>query len=142
MRATSVLLVESARTNGVSFASALKRKYQVRVAHTGKQALAMIKTSRPDVVVLDAASMRTSGNRIVDRMRALHGELPIIHIRPEGSGSGESAADVLLTPPFTSRKLINRIERFSAATHGYRLEVGPFCLNPEQQTLTTPPKKS
>ena len=138
MRATSVLLVESARTNGVSFASALKRKYQVRVAHTGKQALAMIKTSRPDVVVLDAASMRTSGNRIVDRMRALHGELPIIHIRPEGSGSGESAADVLLTPPFTSRKLINRIERFSAATHGYRLEVGPFCLNPEQQTLTTP----
>lgn len=138
MRATSVLLVESARTNGVSFADALKRKYQVRIAHTGKQAVAMIQTSRPDVVVLDAASLRTSGNRIVDRMRALHTELPIIHIRPSDRARGESAADVLLTPPFTSRKLINRIERFSSASHGNRLTVGPFCLSPEQQTLTTP----
>lgn len=138
MRATSVLLVESARTNGVSFAEALKRKYQVRIARSGKQALAMIETSRPDVVVLDAASLRTSGNRIVGRMRALHGELPIIHIRSQDRSRGESAADVLLTLPFTSRKLINRIERFSAASQGNRLTVGPFCLSPEQQTLTTP----
>ena len=138
MRATSVLLVESARTNGVSFASALQRKYEVRIAHSGKQALAMIQSSRPDVVVLDAASLRTSGNRIVAKMRTQHGELPIIHIRPQDRTRGESVADVLLTPPFTSRKLINRIERFSAAAHGNRLTAGPFCLIPEQQTLTTP----
>lgn len=138
MGATSVLLIESARTNGISFADALKSRYQVRIAHSGKQGLAMVQANRPDVVVLDAASLRTSGNRIVARLRALSGELPIIHIRPSDKAGGESAADVLLVPPFTARKLINRIERFASSAQGDRLEVGPFCLSRQQQTLTTP----
>lgn len=132
------MLIESARANGVSFAAALGRKYQTRIAHSGKQAVTMVRASRPDIVVLDAVSLRTSGNRIVQRLRAVHSGMPIIHIRSQDRTGGESAADVLLVPPFTSRKLINRIERFAAFSHGDRLEVGPFCLSLQQQTLTTP----
>jgi DNA-binding response OmpR family regulator len=138
MRATKVLLIENARANGASFAGALKRKYQVQIARSGKQGLSMALIAKPDVVVLDAASLRTSGNRICATLRTSLGEMPIIHIRAAENDEGESLADVLLVLPFTSRKLINRINRYAASAAGEILELGPFCLNLEQQTLTTP----
>ncbi len=139
MRATKVLLIQNARNNGVSFAASLRRKYQVQVAHSGKQGLELAQERKPDVIVLDAVSLRTSGDRICDRLRAGLDAVPIIHIRPvEPTTTGTSAADVLLHPPFTSRKLINRIERFVGPAEGKIVEAGPFNLNIEQQTLTTP----
>jgi len=137
MKATKVLLIESARMNGTSFVSALKRRYQVQVAHSGKQGLSLALVTRPDVIILDAASLRTSGNRICAMLRANLGDLPIIHIRTL-EDQEESPADVLLSPPFTSRKLINRIERFAPSKGANLLELGPFCLDLEQQTITTP----
>jgi DNA-binding response OmpR family regulator len=138
MRTTRVLLIESARNNGVSFAVSLKRKYRVDIAHSGKQGLAIALGESPDVIVLDAASLRTSGNRICARLRSSLGDTPIIHIQPENKSSGTSVADVLLCPPFTARKLINRIERFAVKPEAKLLQVGPFTLNLEQQTLVTP----
>lgn len=138
MRATKVLLIENARANGASFSSALKRKYQVQIARSGKQGLSMALVSHPDIVVLDAASLRTSGNRICAILRANLGEMPIIHIRAAENDEGESLADILLVLPFTSRKLINRINRYAPTPAGEILEIGPYCLNLEQQTLTTP----
>ena len=139
MRATRVLLIESARGNGASFAASLERKYQVQIAHSGKQGLILAADQHPDVIVLDAASLRTSGDRICSKLRAELGELPIIHIRAAGMTPAPSAADVVLSLPFTSRKLINRIERFAAsAVESSLLESGPFSLNLEQQTLTSP----
>ncbi len=139
MRATRVLLIESARDNGTSFAASLKRKYQVQIAHSGKQGLILAADRRPDVIVLDAASLRTSGDRICSKLRAELGELPIIHIRTADVEPTLSQADVLLTLPFTSRKLINRIERFAVTeVESKLLEAGPFTLNLELQTLTTP----
>ena len=133
-----VLLIESARFNGVSFAAALKRRYQVQIAHSGKQGLSMAQELRPDVIVLDSASLRTSGDRICARLRAYFDELPIIHIRAHDQAKSESPADVLLTLPFTPRKLINRIERFVVMPEGELIQAGPFALNLAQQTLTCP----
>lgn len=138
MKTTKVLLIENERNDGVSFAPSLKRKYQVQVAHSGKQGLVMAQERHPDVVILDASSLRTPGDRICARLRMLLGTTPIIHIRPAGELPGDSPADVLLSPPFTARKLINRIERFVVPPAGVILEVGPFNLNVEQQTLTSP----
>jgi DNA-binding response OmpR family regulator len=152
MRTRKILLIENARANGVSFAAALKRKYQVHIAHSGKQGLMVAQVTRPDVIVVDAASLRTSGNRICAQLRAKLGSLPIIQIRaaepaakkakPTGKkakkDTPESAADVELTLPFTARKLINRIERFVVRPGGELLVVGPFTLNLEKQTLTAP----
>ena len=72
-------------------------------------------------------------------LRAELGGLPIIHIRAANVPLTPSEADVVLALPFTSRKLINRIERFSVPpVESSLLESGPFSLNLEQQTLTTP----
>jgi DNA-binding response OmpR family regulator len=143
MKTTKVLLIEGPRSNGVSFAASLKRKYLLQVAYSGKQGLALAAEKQADVVILDAASLRTSGDRICNRLRMIVGEtIPIIHIRSTDPSSAHSPANIVLTPPFTARKLINRIERFivppEVPTGGKILEVGPFVLNLEQQTLTTP----
>lgn len=138
MKSTRVLLIESERTNGVTYAASLKRKYQVQVAHSGKQGLMLASDRHPDVVVLDAASLRTTGDRICARLRAVLGMTPIIHIRSTAVEPAASPADVLLTPPFTARKLINRIERFAVLSQTSILEAGPFYLNLDQQTLITP----
>lgn len=140
MKTTKVLLIESARQNGTaSFAASLKRKkYNVQIAHSGKQGLALAAQQQPDVIVLDAASLRTSGDRISARLRETLGSLPIIHIRPKGHPPGNSPADIILIPPFTARKLINRIERYVVAVEDEVLHVGPFTLKVDQHTLTTP----
>ena len=41
MKATRVLLIESARNSSESFAASLQAKYQVEIAHTGKQPMEM-----------------------------------------------------------------------------------------------------
>ncbi|MBI5957106.1 MAG: response regulator transcription factor [Chloroflexi bacterium] len=139
MKTTKVLLIEGPRNNGVSFATSLKRKYLLQVAYSGKQGLTVAAEKRPDLVILDAASLRTSGDRICSRLRIILGETtPIIHIRSEAALPDVSQASLVLTPPFTARKLINRIERFIVPPMGNVLEMGPFSLNLEQQTLTTP----
>ncbi len=137
MKATRILLIESARNSSESFAASLQAKYQVEIAHTGKQAMEMAREDAPDVIVLDAASLRTSGNRISFSLRASFERIPLIHIRA-ADAAGNSAADVLLVHPFTARKLTNRIDRFTAPVQGAHLAVGPFTLNTESQTLTTP----
>lgn len=137
MKTTKVLLIESARNTNDSLAPSLKRKYLVQIAHSGRQGIEMARREMPQVIVLDAISLRTSGNRISFRLRASLEQVPIIHIRAADI-TGNSAADVLLTPPFTPRKLINRIDRFVTPEQGKVLEVGPFSLNMDTQTLTAP----
>lgn len=97
----------------------------------------MARKELPTVIVLDAASLRTSGNRISFSLRAALEQMPIIHIRA-AEATGNSAADVLLVPPFTARKLTNRIDRLTVPVEGAHLQVGPFSLNAQSQTLTTP----
>lgn len=138
MKSTKILLIENERKNGVMFAPSLKRRYEVLIAHSGKQGLELAESDPPDVVILNAESLRTSGDRIVARLRAQLKEMPIIHIRPEAMDPHQSPADVLLFPPFTARKLINRVERFGKASEAEVLAVGPFKLSYQQQTLITP----
>lgn len=135
----TVILVESPRANGTSFANHLRKRYDLLVANTGKDALDLIQAKTPHILILDAASMRTSGDRICSKLKSEVKNIPIIHIK-EGPPpiTEESEADLLMYLPFTYRKLWNRIERFTRAREGEILAVGPFSLNLQQSLLTTP----
>lgn len=138
MDAAKVLLIESVRANGKSFAPALQKRYDLTLAYSGKQGLAMAQTLLPDVVVLDAVSMRTSGDRICRSLRVNLPDTPLIHIRPDYHGRvPTSPADVCLHHPFTWRKLINRIKRFVEAPgkDGEILQVGKIQLNVPKRLL-------
>lgn len=111
MSAATVLILESKSSGSGSYVPALlKANFEVIVAGTGSEALAWSNTNHPDLVVVDASSMRSSGVRTCRRLRKKLGDTPIIHCRKEGHLEDRSAeADVYLAQPFTSRKLLNRI---------------------------------
>lgn len=133
-----VLLIEGKRASKrASFASALSRRYTISIANTGKQAIKILEKSSPDIIVLNAATTRTSGHRICVAIRQLNIDIPIIHIQKQGSPRSKSPADIQLNMPFTPRKLFNRIDRFIAAKDGEMLKTGPFQMNLKSRILTT-----
>ncbi len=138
MDAAKVLLIESVRANGRSFSFSLEKRYALSLAYSGKQGLKLAQELLPDVVVLDAVSMRTSGDRICRALRKQLPDTPIIHIRPPFEGQERpSPADVFLHHPFTWRKLVNRIKRLVEARDkgGEVLQAGNICLNVPKRLL-------
>jgi DNA-binding response OmpR family regulator len=136
--AAKILLIESVRANGKSFSPALKKRYDLSLAYSGKQGIALAQRLLPDVVVLDAVSMRTSGDRICRALRACFPDTPLIHIRDANDDDAPalSHAEVVMHPPFTWRKLVNRINRFvGAANEGEVLQAGGLQLHVPRQTL-------
>ena len=112
MRDKTILLVEGRSAATSVYAKALiKEEYRVKVAHTGSEAMSWIEENTVDLVVYDAASMRSSGVRTCRRLRKALGETPIIHSRAANQIEDRTVgADVYLLKPFTPRKLLNRIK--------------------------------
>jgi len=107
-----VLWVEGRWVSNPSFIPVLRSKgFSVDTVSNGKQALSQIKKQEPAIVVVDAASMRTSGTRICKSIRQQVNGMPILLISsPEKSVDEDiDYVNTVLTLPFTSRKLINRI---------------------------------
>lgn len=137
MTSSNVLLIESGRASAPSFAQALEKKgYEVNIEHKLDQAIDEVQDEEPDIVVLDAASMRTPGTRLCRRLRSHLNGVPIILVSPEGTrpepGSG---ASLILVHPFTPRKLLNRVARMVPGDERYDLEVGPLKLNLAQRVV-------
>ena len=111
LKETAVILLIEGAPNSHSFAPALEKAgYQPEYFHTGVNALNWALQHTPDLIVFDAASMRSSGSRSCRRLRRALGDVPIIHCRAEGEKEDASAeADVYLELPFTPRKLLNRV---------------------------------
>lgn len=136
MGAARVLLIESSRAKRTSFADALKKRYEVVSVPSGKQALAAAAQQTPDVVVLDAISMRTKGDRVCESLRKALGGVPIIHLHPGPASSDAACADAVLYPAFTSRKLVNNIERLLQAPGDDVIVCGPFSVHVGRRVLT------
>lgn len=144
MSIANILLIESARPSAPSFAPALERKgFDVTVHHKINSAVKAANKTRPDVVILDAASMRTSGTRMCRSARAGLNGVPIILVSPEGtqpdSGNGSS---VNLVQPFTPRKLVNRVHRLLPGDERYAVESGPIKLNIAQRKVQVQGRES
>ncbi|MFP3854225.1 MAG: winged-helix domain-containing protein [Anaerolineales bacterium] len=137
MESSNILLIESDRASAPSFAPALEKKgYQVTIRHKVKEALRKVDDEAVDLVVLDAASMRTPGTRLARRLRDRLDGTPIILLSPEGTqpqpGSG---ASLILIHPFTARKLLNRVARMVPGDEKDLMEVGPIKLNMAQRKV-------
>jgi DNA-binding response OmpR family regulator len=137
MTSANLLLIESGRATAPSFASALKKKgYTLSIHHKIDQALKAAQKEAPDLVVLDAASMKTSGTRMCRKTRAQLDGVPIILISPEGARPDRTnGASLTMVHPFTPRKLLNRIERLLPGDERYVLELGPIKLNLAQHKV-------
>ena len=133
----SILWVEGTRADISSFVPSLRKKeYLVEIVPTGNAALARLVEIDPDLVVVNAASLRSSGKRICNEIRGQSGKLPIVLIvSPEHAFTGVTAANVVLELPFTSRKLLNRITPLLPGDGKNILHVGFIRLDLELQRV-------
>lgn len=131
-----ILLIEGKRAEHVSFTPGLTHKgYQVDSVSSGNTALERMVENPPDLIVIDAASMRTSGTRICQALRKHSEKTPIVLIVEKGGDLPEKlAVNVVLTLPFTLQKLINRIRPLLPVEQKKNvLQAGPLQLDVEQR---------
>ncbi len=130
-----ILLIEGKRTDHPSFAAGLTKKdYLVECVSSGNAALAHIENAIPDLVVVDASSMRTSGKRICQALHSKQSALPIILVIDQNSDPNDNyGADMVLVLPFTMQKLINRIRHLLPIQNNGGLSVGPITLDAAQK---------
>jgi DNA-binding response OmpR family regulator len=126
-----VLMIEGRRGNHPSFSDELISKgFEVECAPSGSAGLELLETYRPNLIVVDAASLRTSGVRICQSYRKTDSELPIILIVDQDIDLPEDVdANLILRLPFTSQKLINRMRVYRPTDDKFVIEAGPIELN-------------
>jgi DNA-binding response OmpR family regulator len=134
----TVLMVEGRRGNHGSFAEELNGKvFQVTRATSGKAGLEIVSSVQPHVVVIDAASLRTSGIRICQSFRKLDDELPIFLIVDLKTSLPEIVdANLVLRLPFTVQKLANRLQAYLPTDDKFVIKSGPIELNTKTQLVT------
>jgi DNA-binding response OmpR family regulator len=131
-------MVEGRRGNHSSFAEELGEKgYLVTKAANGSAGLKLLDSVDPDIVIIDAASLRTSGVRICQSFRKSDNDLPIILIVDEDTSLPEIVdANLVLRLPFTTQKLVNRTQVFQQTADKFIMQVGPIELNTKTQLVS------
>jgi DNA-binding response OmpR family regulator len=134
----SVLWIGGKRGGSESFIPALENKnLRIEVVHTGKAATIRLKTFSSDVMVVDAISMRTSGERICQALHKAAPDTPILLIvNPDSPVDKDPSIKVLLNQPFTIRKLYNRIVALLPMKSNNSMKVGPLILDLDRNLVS------
>jgi DNA-binding response OmpR family regulator len=135
MEAARVLFIGRIQANRSPIASALEKRYQVLYAPSGKLGADLIQEKPFQIVVLDAVSMRTPGDRICLGLRKSLGRTPIVHLHPGPKAAAQSVADAVLFPPFSTRKVTGSIERLLQPQSDETVTYGPFSMNLSRRIL-------
>jgi DNA-binding response OmpR family regulator len=129
----NILLVERKHSNLPSFEAGLIRKnYAITIAKNGAEAVQLLSEEKYDLVIVNAASMRTTGTRICQNIQkeSPDNHIPIILIVEKPFDDGESIeADTVLVLPFTLQKLVNRIKPYQPTTLKNAITLGNLTLD-------------
>ena len=144
MNDATLLLIEGKHADHPTFTPALRKKgFVVELASSGSEALARLADGfAPDLIVVNAATLRTSGKRICQSLREKTVSLPILLILDEDREVEKMAADVLLSLPFTAQKLVNRIRHLLPEDGKDSIHAGPIRLDIERRMVRCLGKQS
>lgn len=143
-----ILWIEGRWSGNPNFVSLLRKKgFVIETVSTGKKALEMADSGDYSLLIVNAASMRTSGARISKNLYESYPEIPIILIcDPDRVPDGvEEYLGCLLVLDFTTRKLVNRIMKLLPGEDKNKTKLGPITIdrnrnlvncNNQQTTLT------
>ena len=119
--------------------------YDVDVAEDGREALAAVERTEPDLIVLDIMLPGVDGMDICRHVRA-HSDVPIVMLTARGEemdrllGLGLGADDYVVKP-FSPRELVARVKavirrtRGSATVEGDALRFGVLRINGRTRTV-------
>jgi DNA-binding response OmpR family regulator len=134
---TKLILIEGKRNDRPSFYHGLLKKgFIVESYPNGSTAKQRLGEDLPHVVIIDGASMRTSGKRICMSIRETYPLLPIVLILDDDNlPQGKVPADVILVLPFTVQKLVNRMRPFLPVSQKDALLVGDIELDSKHRMV-------
>jgi DNA-binding response OmpR family regulator len=133
----TILLIEGKKSELPVFASQLQKKgFSVFVVPNGSQALKQVNEIGPDLIIVNAASLGSSGVRIVQSLREKQVErLPILLLVASGVESEKTVADVIISLPFTIQKLVNRMKPYLPGDGANIIHAGPLRLDMEHRRV-------
>jgi DNA-binding response OmpR family regulator len=137
MNEATLLLIEGKHADNPAFSSALRRKgFIVDLVSSGSEALAHLADGlSPELIVVNAATLRTSGKRICQSLRENAAGLPILLILNEDREVGKMDVDAILSLPFTAQKLANRICHLLPSDGKNSIHAGPIRLDIEKRMV-------
>lgn len=136
MTDATILIIEGRHAEIPSFATDLQKKgFDVGTAKSGSDAISQMHNTTPDLVVVNAASLRSSGVRICQSLRDKNDKLPIILILEKNKSVTKDTADVVLNLPFTVQKLANRIKPLLPGDSKDVIQAGPIRLDTERRRV-------
>jgi DNA-binding response OmpR family regulator len=131
-----ILWIEGKQTLSPPFVPSLRSKgYSIDIVKTGEEALTILPGLDPDLIIVNAASMRTTGRRICSSLREVANGVPVLLISSPERPALRNCADVVLTLPFTARKLVNRIKPLLHGEGRNLLHTGPIRLDLERKRV-------
>jgi len=136
MKNTTLLVIEGRHAEIPSFAADLQKKgFDVFAFQNGSQAVSKLKQTNPTIVVINAASLRSTGIRICHSIRKKDAKMPIILILQKERPLDNDLADSIIALPFTVQKLVNRIKALMPSDGNNMVNVGPIRLDLEHRRV-------
>ena len=136
MKKVTLLVIEGRHAEIPSFAPDLQKKgFDIVSFQNGSQAVSKIRQINPSLVVINAASLRSTGIRICNSIRKKDAKLPIILILEKVKSVDEDLADSVLTLPFTVQKLVNRVKALLPSDGKNMVIAGPIQLDLEHKRV-------
>jgi len=136
MKKTTLLVIEGRHAEIPSFAADLQKKgFDVVSAQNGSEAVSKLKQTNPSLVIVNAAALRSTGNRICLSLRKKDSKIPIILILEKERLVDKELADSVLALPFTAQKLVNRVKALMPGDGNNVVSVGPIRLDLENRRV-------
>ena len=136
MKKDTILVIEGRHAEIPSFAGDLQKKgFDVVLFQNGGDAVAKLKSTNPSLVVINAASLRSTGLRICLSIRKKDAKIPVILILEKEKAVDKDLADAVLALPFTVQKLVNRIKALLPGDGNNVISAGPIRLDLENRRV-------
>lgn len=125
-----------------------KEGYDVVTAYDGEEALELVESESPDLILLDLMLPKVDGLEVARQVRAKH-NIPIIMVTAKDSELDkvvglELGADDYVTKPFSNRELVARVkanlrrqdQNIAEEAENNDVKIGPLTINADAYSVT------
>jgi DNA-binding response OmpR family regulator len=118
--------------NSSALADLRKKEVAIELASEKDDLTGKLADFHPNLVVIDTTALGAAGKTVCRSLRSADANVPIAVIAASDPvNAADFAADVVLTLPFTQRKLLNRIKPMLPGDGSKLLHIGPIRLDIE-----------